>query len=183
MTMLMNFWRAPRDSTAGSRPVGADRMTSKPQNHTSAPSARSVPSIVARSPGYWRTTIGRLDVPAMAVRKSPAYLPPRTQTVSPGWTLPDAFASAVFRSHGLLMLPSPALDPEGEAKYPTCAPGCGLGVGVEVVSAVLSGGVPVIERSPAHPTSAAAAASTQKVFVSMIYSFRSGVISRPRVRK
>src|SRR5881409_1752024 len=75
------------------------------------------PSIVARSPGYWRTTIGAAAVPLRVVVNTPAYVPPRSQMVSPGCTEPRPPASAVAKSQGRLE-PSPVLEPVGAANQP-----------------------------------------------------------------
>src|SRR5207248_224224 len=47
------------------------------------------------------------------------YVPPRSQMVSPGATLSAAPLSAVARSHGCALLPSPAADPVGDTKCTT----------------------------------------------------------------
>src|SRR5436190_17731933 len=62
-------------------------------------------SIVARSPGYCRITTGLPDAPATLGLNAPRYVPPWSQTVSPGWTLPEAPLSANASDHGWLALP------------------------------------------------------------------------------
>src|SRR5258708_34173070 len=56
------------------------------------------------------------------------YVPPRTQIVSPGCTLPPPPASAVRRSQGLVMLPDAPLEPAAEAYQPTRTGGGGVTV-------------------------------------------------------
>src|SRR5439155_290872 len=100
-----------------------DCMISKPQKVAHCPSMLNVstldapPSIVARSPGYCRTTIGAAAVPASVEVKVPAYVPPRSQIVSPGRTEPWPPFSAVCRSHGERE-PSPPVVPVGAANHP-----------------------------------------------------------------
>src|SRR5690242_735424 len=87
--------------------------TSKPQYHVLLPWIIKLPSIVARSPGYWRTTTGELVVPlSVAVTFVAGYRPPRSQTVSPGCTCVDV--SPVTRSQGREAVPSPLADPLGD---------------------------------------------------------------------
>ena len=88
-------------------------MTSRPQNQTFAPSTRRWPSIVARSPGYWRTMIGADAAPVSVLVNTPGYVPARSQTVSPGCTWPLAPARPVTRSHGRAAVPSPLPEPLG----------------------------------------------------------------------
>ena len=98
--------------------VGDELITSNPQNHVYEPLTVSVavllgpPSRLARSPGYWRTTIGLAAVPFKVLEKVPEYVPPRSQTVSPGRT-GEGWLKAVWRSHGLVMLPFPLGPPSG----------------------------------------------------------------------
>ncbi len=70
------------------------------------------PSIVARSPGYARSTIGAPALPRSELWNAPRYVPPRTQIVSPGRTA-DGCPSAVRRSQGRSRLPSPFGEPFG----------------------------------------------------------------------
>ena len=78
-----------------------------------SPSMRNVlplplaPSIVARSPGYARSTIGAPALPRSALWNEPRYVPPRTQMVSPGCTAEGRdFAARYdeFRSLGVEVL-------------------------------------------------------------------------------
>src|SRR5689334_9041200 len=55
--------------------------------------------------------------PASLLTKPPGYVPPWSQTVSPG-LIAAAGASAVARSHGLAMLPSPWGEPVGDTWKP-----------------------------------------------------------------
>src|SRR5881394_1098250 len=102
-------------------------MISKPQYHvyepftvsTSVPdSSVDPPSIVARSPGYWRTTIGAAAVPFKLLENAPLYVPPRSQIVSPGCTLPLPPFRPVWRFQGRAELPSPLLEPLGDTYQP-----------------------------------------------------------------
>src|SRR6266566_1614487 len=81
-------------------------------------------SRIARSPGYWRTTIGAEAVPVRVVLMAPvpAYMPPRNQIVSPGCTRPLPPFMAVCKSHGRLLLPSPPGEPVGAAYQPARLP-------------------------------------------------------------
>src|SRR6266536_544818 len=110
----MNFLLGPEASRA-SCPLttGSDCISSRPQYTASAPNTLSRPSIVARSPGRPRTVIGERAVPVSVLVKSPLYVPPRTQTVSPGRTVPFPPSNAVDRFQGLLRVPSPVVEPEG----------------------------------------------------------------------
>jgi hypothetical protein len=74
---------------------------------------------VARSPGYWRTTMGASAVPTSVLTKPRGstgfvYVPPRNQMVLPGVTT-AGWLKAVGRSHGLANDPSPDGVPVGEA--------------------------------------------------------------------
>src|SRR5688572_16750270 len=97
----MNFVRGPTTITESARMAGSlngvvvvrcgkESVTSNPQYQASAPSTRSAGSVleplsmVARSPGYCRTTIGAAVVPVRWLTKGPTYTPPRSQIVSPG---------------------------------------------------------------------------------------------------
>ena len=90
-------------------------MSSRPQYTASAPNTLSRPSIVARWPGRARTIIGLRAVPVSVLVNSPLYVPPRSQTVSPGRTVPFPPSNAVARSQGLPEVPSPSIEPEGAA--------------------------------------------------------------------
>ena len=73
---------------------------------------------VARSLGYWRTTIGASGVPVSVLAKPLAsaafvYIPPRNQIVLPGVTAAGP-ARAVAKSHGSVNDPSPDGEPVGE---------------------------------------------------------------------
>src|SRR2546423_6559558 len=86
-------------------------------------------SSVARSPGYWRITTGFPDVPATVARNFPRYVPPCSQTVSPGWILPDAPLSAKVSDQGWPSVPALLELPVGETCHPRCEPGGGGGGG------------------------------------------------------
>ncbi len=64
------------------------------------------PSMVARSPAYWRTMMGWDAVPFSLLANVPLYVPPRSQIVSPGRT-EAGWSSAVWRRQGLLKVPVP----------------------------------------------------------------------------
>src|SRR2546425_679993 len=118
-------------------------------------SPRVVPEVppfasrIARSPGYWRTTIGAEAVPVRVVLMAPvpAYVPPRNQIVSPGCTRPLPPFMAVCKSHGRLLLPSPPGEPVGAAYQPARLPD--ETVTVTVAVPVLPSLVAVIVAEPA----------------------------------
>ena len=98
--------------------VGSEFRNSRPQYHVYDPCTTnpsfpepSLPSMMTRSPGYPRTMIGAAAEPARFVSYVPRYVPARTQIVSPACTFPPAPERAVGRSHGLVELPSPLLEP------------------------------------------------------------------------
>src|SRR5512146_434090 len=76
--------------------------------------------MVARSPGSWRTMIGLELVPVSELVNAPLYVPPRSQTVSPGRIFPPAPPSALARSHGRSAEPSFPLDPAGDTYHLGC---------------------------------------------------------------
>src|SRR5438034_5192727 len=99
---------------------GAGCATSNPQDQVYAPLTKRVFVTVARSPGYWRTTMGASAVPSSVLAKplgstAFVYVPPRNQIVLPGVTAAGPL-SAVARSHGLANEPSP----EGEIGRASC---------------------------------------------------------------
>src|SRR5215831_6649754 len=72
--------------------------------------------------------IGFVSAPLRATVKLPVYVPPRSQIVSPG-LIDEGPASAVARSHGLAMLPSPDAAPVGETYQPVVGFVTGVHVG------------------------------------------------------
>src|SRR6266516_280112 len=117
---LMSFVPGPCTLTPWNAPTWAAGFeTSNPQNQVYGPLARSVFVTVARSPGYWRPTMGASGVPVSALSKplgstAFVYVPPRNQIVLPGVTAAGPL-SAVARSHGFANDPSPKGEPSGEA--------------------------------------------------------------------
>ena len=123
----MNFVCVPLFVTTSGRKVlpvedvvrlGFEFVNSRPQYQVYAPCTTkpsfpepSFPSMTTRSPGYARTMIGAAAVPVRFVLYVRAYVPTRTQIVSPACTCPPALLSAVCRSHGFPELPSPPLEP------------------------------------------------------------------------
>src|SRR5882672_8369581 len=99
-------------------------------------------SMMARSPGYCRMTTGFPGAPATVATNAPRYVPPCSQTVSPGWTWPPAPASAYARLHGALLFPALPVVPLAD----TCHPVSGVRGG--------GGGAPVpVVFSNVHATS------------------------------
>src|SRR6266571_5585642 len=98
---------------------GAGCVTSNPQHQVYAPVTKRVFVTVARSPGYWRTTMGASAVP-MSVLGKPlgstgfVYVPPRNQIVLPGVTAAGPLRAGT-RSHGFANEPSAEGEPVGEA--------------------------------------------------------------------
>src|SRR6266571_1191983 len=119
-TKLMSLVPGPRALTPWRGPCcGAGCVTSNPQNHVYAPLTKRVFVTVARSPGYWRTTMGASAVPISVLAKplgsiAFVYVPPRSQIVLPGVTAAGPL-SAVARSQGFVNEPSPDGEPVGEA--------------------------------------------------------------------
>src|SRR3989442_7734197 len=126
-------------------------ITSKPQNTVQGPSmvkfasVAVAPSSVARSPRYCRTTIGAAADPVRVLLNVPSYIPPRSQIVSPGCTLPWPPLNAVCRSHGRLE-PSPVLEPLGEAYQPATVIVAGLAVPPYVATTLVRPGRIAVTR-------------------------------------
>src|SRR5437667_617179 len=139
-----------------------DCMISKPQKVAHCPSMLNVstldapPSIVARSPGYCRTTIGAAAVPASVEVKVPAYVPPRSQIVSPGRTEPWPPFSAVCRSHGERE-PSPPVVPVGAANHPATTIAAAPAVPPYVATTVVCPGWFAVTRAVCGPVGTTAA--------------------------
>src|SRR5436190_10473155 len=120
-TRLMTLIPGPLRWTPCITPCcGAAFVTSKPQNHVYAPVTKRMLVTVARSLGYWRTTIGASGVPVSVLAKPLAsaafvYIPPRNQIVLPGVTAAGP-ARAVAKSHGSVNDPSPDGEPVGETQ-------------------------------------------------------------------
>src|SRR2546423_2002795 len=120
-TKLMTLVPGPLRWTPCITPCwGAGFVTSKPQNHVYAPVTKRMFVTVARSPGYWRTTIGASGVPISVLAKplgsaAFVYIPPRNQIVLPGVTSAGP-ARAVAKSHGSVNDPSPDGEPVGDTK-------------------------------------------------------------------
>src|SRR6266699_1797724 len=118
-TKLMTLVPGPRRSTPTRTPCcGAGCVTSNPQNQVYAPVTKRMFVTVARSPGYWRTTMGASAVPISVLGKplgsaAFVYVPPRNQIVLPGVTAAGP-ARAVAKSHGSVNDPSPDGEPVGE---------------------------------------------------------------------
>src|ERR1041384_3814526 len=126
-TRLMTLSPGPLRWTPCITPCcGAGFVTSKPQNHVYAPVTKRMFVTVARSPGYWRTTMGASGVPISVLAKPRGsaafvYIPPRNQIVLPGVTSAGP-ARAVAKSHGLANDPSPDGEPVGDTKKDSARP-------------------------------------------------------------
>src|ERR1700730_16410287 len=107
------------DPEVGTTRMGSENMISNPQYHVHEPftvradTRDEPPSMVARSPGYWRTIIGTPEAPLRLLVKFPRYVPPRSQIVAPGFTAAGC-ERAVCRSQGLAVVPDPLANPDGE---------------------------------------------------------------------
>src|SRR5207245_8192436 len=118
-TKLMSLVPGPLRWTPWRTPSwGAGCVTSNPQNHVYAPVTKRMFVTVARSPGYWRTTMGASAVPISVLAKplgsnAFVYSPPRNQIVLPGVTAAGPL-SAVAKSQGLVKDPSPEGEPVGD---------------------------------------------------------------------
>src|SRR5205809_5315173 len=106
--------------------------------------------------------MGAAAVPVNVLVTALVQVPPRSQTVSPGCTLPWPPLSAVWRSHGWLE-PSPLLDPPGRAYQPATTIGAGPAVPPYVATTVARPGRIAVTRPVCCPVLTTVATAGMRV--------------------